>query len=365
MATTQDNMKDDEQQFAAAFNEEDTPAVEQSEDEAFGLGEDKAEVPESPAEAAGAENESEGANEGDSPAVAIVIDGGDMEEAAEQAGAKDSAESAANQNTQVAVADEAEKPTVDMDKEVQRLKSWEGRLKAMEAKLKAGGADTEEEQTEAVAEAIEKAADATDSPADEEKVEQIADQVEEGSITPEQAMKQLAEDFGDDFVRMIEAIATAKAKEAGGAAASEKFGELSKTVDDIIGDIVDTKAKTHFETIADAHPDFNEIGASEQFKQYVESLPEGDKEQAMEVIGNGSAKQIIKLLNSFKAANGPEQADDAQGGDIEMAAAQGESIVDEATEEQMDAAEGVRSTGMKLPEQPAAKEGYADAWNEF
>lgn len=363
MATTQENMKDDEQQFAAAFNEEDTPVAEQSEDEAFGITADE-EVPATPPEAKGAEVESEGDNEGEAPAVAIVIDAGDMEEQAEQAGAKDSAESAADVKPVVAVEDE-KTPAMDMDKEVQRLKSWEGRLKAMEAKLKAAGADSEEEQVEAVAEAIEKAADATDSPADEEKVEQIADQVEEGTISPEQAMKQLAEDFGDDFVRMIEAIATAKAKEAGGAAASEKFGELSKTVDEIIGDIVDTKAKTHFETIADKHPDFNEIGASEQFKQYIESLPEGEKEQAMEVVGNGSAKQIIGLLNNFKAANGPAKADGAQAGDIEMAPAQGESIVDEATEEQMDAAEGVRSSGMKLPEQPSAKAGYEDAWNDF
>lgn len=363
MATTQDNLKEDQDAYSAAFNEEDAPKQEMSEDEAFGI------TPEKPAEAAddAAEDGADG-QASDAVDVAIVIDGGDLEKQAEDAAAKQTAEEAAETPAQDNAAEEAAEgegdanqvkaPAADMEKEVQRLKSWEGRLKAMEAKLKAAGADTEEEQTEAVSEAIEKAADATDTPADEEKVEQIAEQVEDGTITPEQAMRQLAEDFGDDFVKMIEAIATAKAKEAGGAAASEKFGELSKTVDEIIGDIVDTKAKSHFEQIADAHPDFNEIGASEEFKRYIEALPEGEKEQAMQVVGNGSAKQIVKLLNNFKAS-APAAKNE------ELTEAQGESIVDEVSDEQLDAAEGVRSSGMKLPEQPKAAGDYAGAWDDF
>lgn len=357
MATI-DQMNDDEQQYAAAFDEDQPAAAQMSEDEEFGTGE----LPEQPAATDDTQVNSEdggNANEGEAPAMAIVVDGDEMEAAVQDAGAKDSAVAAADQEPVVAVEDEPAKQPADMDKEVQRLKSWEGRLKAMEAKLKAAGADTQEEQTEAVAEAIEKSADATDTPADEEKVEQIAEQVEDGQISVDQAMKQLADDFGDDFVRMIEAIATAKAREAGGQAAAEKVGELKGTVDEIIGDIVDSKAKAHFEKIADAHPDFNEIGESEEFKTFIESMPDEDKGAALETIANGSAKSIIKLLNDFKAAN-------KAGGDAtpELTEA-AESIVDEVSEEQMDAAEGVRSSGMKLPEAPQKSDDYANAWNEF
>lgn len=364
MATT-DQLKEDQDAYSAAFNEDDTPAQDMSEDEAFGLSEPKSEE-------TAAEDGQDG-QASDPVDLAIVIDGGDLEKQAEDAQAKETAEEAAELPAQDNAAEEVAEqgdaaevkaPAVDMEKEAQRLRSWEGRLKAMEAKLKAAGADSEEEQKEAVSEAIEKASDAADTPADEEKVEQIAEQVEDGTMSPEQAMKQLAEDFGDDFVKMIEAIAVAKAKEAGGAAASEKIGELKGTVDEIIGDIVDTKAKAHFEAIADAHPDFNEIGASEEFKTYVESLPEAEQAKAVEIIGNGSAKQIIGLLNGFKAANkAGSKAGMAQPG--ELTEASGESIVDEVSDEQLDAAEGVRSTGMKLPEQPAAKEGYEDAWNAY
>jgi hypothetical protein len=230
----------------------------------------------------------------------------------------------------------------------------------MEAKLKAAGADSQEEQAEAVSDAIEQAADATDTPADEDQVEQIAEQVESGAISTEQAMKQLAEDFGDDFVKMIEAIAVAKAKEAGAAATAE----LGKTVDEVINDIVDTKAKAHFEKIADVHPDFNEIGSSAEFKTFIESMPEDKKAAAMQVIGNGSAKQIIGLLSEFKEANAAGAASGAETPE-ELTQAQGESIVEEATnDEALDAAEGVRSSGMKLPDQPSTASSYEDAWNE-
>lgn len=361
-------MTDDEKEFAAAFNE-DQPATQSAAEEMAepvdNAAEEAAELPPEPAEGAAPEVKSEDGgepSEGEDAAVAIVVDGDDLEEAAQQAQAKDSAEEAADQTGEkVAVATEGGDDAMDMAKEIQRLKSWEGRLRAMEAKLKSAGADTEEEQQEAVAEAIEKAADATDTPADEEKVEQIAEQVEEGQISPEQAMRQLAEDFGDDFVRMIEAIATAKAREAGARAVDEKVGEIKGTVDEIINDITDSKAKAHFEKIADAHPDFQEVGDSEEFKIYIESLPDEQKGQALETIANGSARQIIRLLDGFKAAN-------ARGGNAEpeLTEAKGESIVDEAVDDSaMDAAEGVRSTGMKLPDAPEKADDYASAWDQF
>jgi uncharacterized FlaG/YvyC family protein len=351
MATI-DQMNEDEKAYAAAFDEDQAPAAGMTEDQEFGTGE----VPETPAPAQDTEMMSEdagNASEGESPAMAIVVDGDEMEAEMQNAGAKDSAVAAADQGPVVAMEEGPAKQPADMDKEVQRLKSWEGRLKAMEAKLKAAGADTQEEQTEVVAEAIEKSADAADTPADEEKVEQIADQVEEGQISIEQAMKQLSDDFGDEFVRVIEAIATAKAREAG----SQVVGELKGTIDEIIGDIVDTKAKAHFEKIADAHPDFNEIGESEEFKTFIESMPEEGKGAALDTIANGSAKSIIKLLNDFKAANqsaGPAELTEAA-----------DSIVDEVSEDQMDAAEGVRSSGMKLPDAPQKADDYASAWDQF
>lgn len=370
MATTKDDLQNAHDAYGAAFNEDHQPAHEMSEDEAFGITPENVEPAETETKAQDNAAEDAAEGEGDDNAIAIVIDGDELQHDAEavQAMQTAKAEAEAGQgegNESVTPegvkpegdATNVEAPEVDLEKEKQRLKSWEGRLKAMQAKLEAAGADTEEEQAEAVGEAIEQAAEQAETPAEEQAIEQVAEQVESGQMTPEQAMKQLEEDFGPDFVRMIEVIATAKATEAGGKAVNE----LKGAVDEIIEDIKDTKTRNHFEQIAAEHPDFQEIGESEQFRQFVESMPEEQKQAAIQVIGNGSAKQINQLLSQFK--------DHAKGGsEPELTEAQGESIVDEAAAEDhndaLDAAEGVRSAGMKLPEQPASSDNYEDAWNE-
>lgn len=349
MAITQDNLNQDQDEFNAAFDGETPMTAEPTEDEAFGL--DVAAAATQPPEAP-----MEGADE---PAVVLAMaDTDELEQAADTDQAKDSATSAA----------EAPKTGMhtDIDKETQRLKSWEGRLKAMQAKLDAAGASSSEQQTEAVSEAIETAADAADTPADSERVEQIAEHVEDGTMTAEQAMKQLSEDFGSDFVKMIEAIAVAKAQEAGSNAARESVGEVSKTVEEIINDIVDTKAKAHFETIASKHPDFSDIANSDGFAQWIEAMPEAEQAEAKRVATAGSAGEINQLLDGYKASMPAEQAaepaaDMAAG----MAGDAGGEPMDLAGESEMDAAEGVRSTGMRLPQQPgAAEDDYLGAWNE-
>lgn len=344
---TKENMQQDQDEFAAAFAEDAPAPVEQSEDDAFGLNPEPVESGEDVAEG----------QSGEAPSVVLAVaDTDDMEHAADADQAKETATAAAEapktDTMPEPATDLTAEPALDIEKETQRLKSWEGRLKALQAKLDAAGASSAEGKTEAVSEAIEKAADAADTPADEERVEQIAEHVESGEMTAEQAMKQLAEDFGDDFVKMIEAIAVSKAREAGSSVAEQRFGEVNKTVEEIINDIVDTKAKAHFEKIAEAHPDFNEIANSEEFAKWIESMPQAEQAEAKRVATSGSAKEIIALLNNYKKGQEPD--------------ASAEQEVDLAQSDAMDAAEGVRSTGMRLPQQPnAAEDDYLGAWDKY
>lgn len=343
MAITQDGLDQDQNDFKAAFDEDMPAATEPSEDEAFGLNLEAA-APDANAEPAG---ESAPGEEGEPAAVVMAVaDSGELQKNVED----DQAHETADASTEAMNAKRGSGEPVDPEKEAQRLRSWEGRLKAMEAELKKAGAKTDEEQSEAVGEAIEKAADSADTPADEEKVEQIAEQVESGQLTAEQAMKQLAEDFGDDFVKMIEAIAVSKAKEAGSTAAHEKVGELGKTVEEIINAIGDDKQRAHFEQIADKHPDFNEIANSEDFAKWIEAMPEGEQEKAKQVATGGTAKEINKLLDTFKAQQEQQDA----GGETDLQAGA------------MDDAEGVRSSGIRLPEQPSAsQDDYLGNWDKF
>lgn len=343
MAITQDELKQEGDDYAAAFNEDPQPAAEQSEDAAFGLDVEAAAAEGGDVKAPAA-NEGEAA-EGEAPSVAVVIAG----EPAEAEGGMEIPAGGEDTGSEVDPGMAAEEESFDPAKERQRLKSWEGRLRAMEAKLKGTNAEGEP----AASEALEDVAEGAEASGDAElaaAAEQASDAVESGEMTAADAMKMLADDFGEDFVKMIEVIAAAKAKEAGVAAATEKVSEIGKTVDEIINDIVDTKTRTHFERIAEKHPDFAEINDSPDFQAWAAEDPERQR-----ISQTGSAKEIIGMLDEYKASAGsqpePEVGAPAAGADPEVTAA-------------MDDAEGVRSSGMRLPEQPTPS-GYEDAWDKF
>lgn len=316
---TQDQMSDDERAFADAFNEGEAPAQE---------------VMEPAAEDAPAAED--GASEGEPAAVVLAV-------AEDPAGEESAGEAAMPE----AAGAEDEGP-VD-PKEEQRRKSWEGRLRAREeelarreAELKKGAEPAAEEAGEGTSQAIEQAAEKLEADGDQEgadAVEEVAEKVESGELSAEQAMKMLAEDFGPEFVKMIEVIAASKAEAAGRSIAEKATGELSKSVQDIIDNIVDDRARSHFETIADAHSDFNEIAQTPEFAEFKKTYPGGE-----DIAANGSAKQIIKMLTKFKESTN-----------------QAEANPDPA----VDAAEGVRSKGLRLPDAPVKADGYEDAWSQF
>lgn len=215
----------------------------------------------------------------------------------------------------------------DMEKERQRLKSWEGRLKALDAQLKAReqagdagmAADGAIPDVEAATAAMET------QPIDE-------------------VMATLAEDFGDDFVRALTQVIESRAAEIAGKVADEKVSTVAGNVDQLVSSLTDDKARNHFETIADAHPDFMEVAQSSEFKQWMESL--GDKaEQAKAIVSGGSARQVVKLLSDFKAASTQPQ--------------------DEPDAAMMAAQSVTGRSGMRLPAKPAVADDYEAAWNSL
>ena len=329
MATTPENSAQDQEDFASAFNGADPVKSEPTEDEAFGLGPEEQEADggageaTEPAQEVADESAAEAPQDGagdDAPSVVIAVEpGADMNDNAEPTDPKD----------------------------IQRAKSWEGRLKAREAELKAredalAGGHQNEEVGESMAQ--EQA-----EPAVTEALEDAVEKVQSGECTADQAMANLAGDFGDDFVKMLSVLIDSKASEIAGRTADEKFGQVNQKIDGIVGEIIDDKARVHYESISDTHPDFMDIAESPEFKEYIDGMDETQKEAALKTIDSGSSRAIVKLLGDFKASN---QTD--------------ESPADNAQEEALSAAEGVRSSGgLKIPEKPKASEDYEDAWAQF
>ncbi len=217
-------------------------------------------------------------------------------------------------------------------KEMQRQKSWEGRLKAKEAELKA----REDAMKAPMAEEAE-------AVTDEAAMTEVAAAVESGELTLDQAMATLGNDFGPEFTKMISLLIESKARDIAGSLADEKVGAVRGEFDGLVNEIVEDKKRSHMEMISDAHPDFIETAGSPEFKAFIENLPGSDQERAKQVIESGTARQINKLLSTFKKAKTAEPEDT----------------------QAMDDAEGVRSSGLKIPEKPVMGDSYEDAWASF
>jgi hypothetical protein len=348
MALKPEDVQASEAEYQEAFNESEVETTEMSEDEAFGL------MPE-PA-----------SQEGD---VEVTVDTDDTMQTEAEA-AIESAELASTEGEspdegggpageggeQMADAATTEDPMDDEPtdpKEIQRKKSWEGRLRKREEELAAKAAELEARNASPDAPADE----AAETPSREEAVEAVqdaVDAVEDGDMTPEQAIKTISEDFGPEFTKMLQTLIKAEA--------GKVKAETDQGVDELVQAIKDDKAREHFEAIADAHPDFNEVGGSDEMVAYLEDLPDEDRAKAQKVVEGGSTRQVIKLLNGFKEwkAKGATPKGDVVEGD-EPAAAATPAVDDPA----MDAAEGVRSTGLRLPPQPARSDDYENSWDQF
>lgn len=329
MATSPEKAQQDQQDFASAYNEEQSAAPQQTEDEAFGIGPEVHETlaeevtEEAPQDAsaaeAGAEGQAGNDAQGSAPALVVI-----------EPGATESGDA------------QEEDP-----KDIQRQKSWEGRLKAKEAELKAreealnAPAETTQEPMEPGETMAEEAAE----PAVTEKIEETVEKVASGEMTADEAMASLSQDFGEDFTKMLSLLIESKASEIAGKTADERVSKVGGQLDSIVSEIVDDKSRMHYESISEAHPDFEEVAGSPEFKEYIDAMDETAKASAMQVIEQGSWRQIVKLLSAFKdAGKQPEQQDESS----------------------MDAAEGVRSKGaLQIPDKPSNSKAYEESWADF
>lgn len=209
-------------------------------------------------------------------------------------------------------------PAPDIEKEIQRLKSWEGRLKAREAELKSreAGVPTGEMP----------ASDAVQA------VEHVADAVASGQ-SMDDALDQIEADFGPEFVQALTALVSAQAARV----VDEKVGVVNSDVASLIDALKNDRQREHFEIIAEKHPDFMEVGTSPEFMDWVKQKGE----EAQNIVNVGSARQVCALLSEFK--KGANKGDPTEDGAVSVPS---------------------RSGGLRLPAKPASSDDYLSAWED-
>lgn len=307
MATTQKQSEEDGEAFAASFAEPEMTKTEQTEDEAFGI------TPEAVPEIT---DDSQG--EGNPAAVSIAA-----EEEAVETPAEETMEGAAGEEAE-AGAEPAVDPAAEEEPAMtQNDKTWEGRLRKREEEINAREQALKDKEAGGGEPAAEEAAPT------------------EGGMTPDEAMAKLSEDFGPEFVEMIKVIASGIAETAAAKVATDAVGLVGNDVQEIIAHLQDAGQRAHFKEIAKAHPDFLDVANSPEFKAWSEARPDENKASEAEILEKGSAEQVIKLFDEYKASLGGDEPD-------------------------VDAAEGVRSSGggISLPELPAETGSYEEAWDK-
>lgn len=159
-------------------------------------------------------------------------------------------------------------------------------------------------------------------------------------------VQQMVDDFGREFVVAAAALAGPMVD----VKAEGYITDVNSSMSSLVDDVTDALRSMHRSTIADAHEDFEDIVSGEDFQAYMDGLDEEAKARADQIIGGGSAGQIIKLLSQFKDSM-KQSKDDAS--------------YEESWAE--DAASGVKSSApVRLPNRaPVTDEDeYRQAWNE-
>ena len=232
--------------------------------------------------------------------------------------AAEEGETATEEAPEVAAEAALAAPAPDIEKEIQRLKSWEGRLKAREAELKsreAGVSTGEMPASDAV-----------------QAVEHVADAVASGQ-SMDDALDQIEADFGPEFVQALTALVSAQAARV----VDEKVGVVNSDVASLIDALKNDRQREHFEIIAEKHPDFMEVGTSPEFMDWVKQKGE----EAQNIVNAGSARQVCALLAEFK--KGANRGDPTEEGAVSVPS---------------------RSGGLRLPAKPAASDDYLSAWED-
>lgn len=355
-ATTPEHVTTDAE-FAAAFNE----ASGHDEVPAQAAAERSGQIPGELPEAV--------ANAGQTEAVAAEqqLNGGDQAAAGMDLDAALSADAQAESTAGTEEGDGEDKAAelaareAELAAREQKLKSWEGRLKALARSrgepdvppADAGATDAEpadagsDEGADAATQEIESIADATEQSGDSalaEAAEQLAEKVEDAEITPDEARRILAEDFGDGFIKLLEVIS----RETASQHAAKSVEELKTSALSEIDKLKNAYQRSHFKMIAQSHPDFREVAQTPEFKQFVSEAPEREQ-----IVQAGDAWDIVALLNDFKGRSQTINPTASAEPDDDLANAELESDVVQAT------------GGIQLPASPEAATSYEDAWAKF
>jgi hypothetical protein len=235
---------------------------------------------------------------------------------------------------------------VEYDKQVQRLKSWEGRIKKTEADLKA-----KEEELRAREQAPPATKPGETAPAPRKL----------GITTDDEGLiEKFTKEMGPEFVKPFDALMRKTILEFARPLAQEiislrkQLGTTTVTATQAASSVEDA----HYNTILEVHPDAEVVLDKEKpvnVYTWIETLPMKEAVKAQAVLEKGNAKQVIKLFTEFKEKNGLQKPATPSAKDITQTPAPDSRVA---------AATAVKGGGAFIPKTKADKNDFEGAFAE-
>ena len=190
-------------------------------------------------------------------------------------------------------------PYEKLVEEREAAKNWKAQAEAAQQAAAAAQAQLASLQAQA-----EQRVDAGQAPTQQDKaVAAVTAAIDAGEVNPE-----IFGDFSEEAIAKGVKTLVQQQMEA-------LRAEMLKTVQPLQAQAQQTEAQKHFQTILTAHPDAQSVAESAELAKFIDSQPSFVRQQYQAVIQQGSAAQVIELLDVFKAATGktqPSATPDAQ-----------------------------------------------------
>lgn len=122
----------------------------------------------------------------------------------------------------------------------------------------------------------------------------------------ESIMGQMVEDYGREYVVGLMAVVAPMVD----VMAKPYIGQVDSALASMVDDVTNAFRSMHIDSIKDAHEDYEEIVAGDEFRAWRESLEGDERARVDQVMSNGTAGQVVKMLTDFKThlKGGPEQS---------------------------------------------------------
>lgn len=240
--------------------------------------------------------------------------------------------------------DDIEALRAKLEKNSQKMKSWDGRL-SREARERERLA-RENEQLKQRLQSQAPAGSGPGNPDTHNSQPGTADGPNVDTDGPEdEDLKRFREDYGDDMADFIDKRARKIADER----AQTQVSALSQRLTPIEEAQQQVAQEQHARMIQEAHSDAMDLVSSGAIEQWIDGQPSFLADSMRQVYQQGSTDQVIELLDRYKAENPSESA----------------SGNDRPASPRAAKARAVRSRSGGPPKARAGKEDFDSAWDQF